>query len=252
MGSISPEGEGDGCSRRDRRPPRRMPGTWPTRAKIASRRCLPWPEVWPRTAGSVARPRAFAPRPGKARSSEANALDVAEAGPGLGLNEARRSTASRLDPKRLEAIADQPGRGRRLARPHRRGHVRVVPPRPNGLEVIAGPRPPGRDLHDLREPTECHRRRRRRSASSRGNAAILRGGKEAAPDSNQALAPDLGRRAGPRAACRSIRPSNWSTTTDRSAVGHLLGMPGPDRPGDPPRRGEPDPPGREPRPKCRS
>src|SRR3954468_22662498 len=156
----------------------------------------------------------------KARSEEilaANARDVAAA-PGYGLNAAAVDRLT-LNPKRIGEMA------RALhevaALPDRVGGVVASSRRPNGLDVTQVRVPLGvifmiyesRPNVTLDAAALCVKS---------GNAAILRGGKEAI-HSNRALhrvlADELAPSGLPNAAVQLV------STTDRAAVGHLLSMP---------------------------
>jgi glutamate-5-semialdehyde dehydrogenase len=147
----------------------------------------------------------------------ANAKDVAAA-PGLGLNAAAVDRLT-LNPKRIDEMA----RALRevAALPDPVGEVVASSRRPNGLEVTQVRVPLGvifmiyesRPNVTLDAAALCVKS---------GNAAILRGGKEAI-HSNRALhrvlADELAPAGLPEAAVQLVQ------TTDRAAVGHLLGMP---------------------------
>lgn len=149
---------------------------------------------------------------------EANARDVAAA-PGLGLNAATVDRLT-LDPKRLDGIA------RALA------EVAALPD-PLGEVIRGGKRPNGLDVAQVRVPLGVvfmiYESRPNVTADAAalclksGNAAILRGGKEAI-HTNRAL---HGAMADPALLARCGLPSDAVQlvgTTDRAAVGHLLGM----------------------------
>jgi len=148
---------------------------------------------------------------------EANALDV-EAAPGLGLNAAAIDRLT-LNPKRIDQMAT--GLLEVAALPDPLGEVIQSSRRPNGLEVTQIRVPLGvvfmiyesRPNVTLDAAALCVKS---------GNAAILRGGKEAI-HSNRALhrilADELARAGLPADAVQLVQ------TTDREAVGHLLRMP---------------------------
>ncbi len=154
------------------------------------------------------------------RSAEilaANALDVA-AGPDFGLNAAAIDRL-RLDPKRLGAIAASLEEVAALPDPV--GEVIRSSRRPNGLDVTQIRVPLGVIfmIYESRPNVTVE------AASlcvKSGNAAILRGGKEAI-HSNRALhrvlADELEPAGLPADAVQLVG------TTDRAAVGHLLAMP---------------------------
>lgn len=156
----------------------------------------------------------------RARSAEilaANALDVA-AGADFGLNAAAIDRL-RLDPKRLEAIAASLEEVAGLPDPI--GEVIRSSRRPNGLDVTQIRVPLGVIfmIYESRPNVTVE------AASlcvKSGNAAILRGGKEAI-HSNRALH---------RVLADELEPAGLPAdsvqlvgTTDRAAVGHLLAMP---------------------------
>lgn len=148
---------------------------------------------------------------------EANAKDVAAA-PGLGLNAAAIDRLT-LNPKRIDDMAR--GLLEVVALPDPVGEVVSSSRRPNGLEVTQVRVPLGvifmiyesRPNVTLDAASLCVKS---------GNAAILRGGKEAI-HSNKALhrvlADELAPAGLPADAVQLVQ------TTDRAAVGHLLGMP---------------------------
>jgi glutamate-5-semialdehyde dehydrogenase len=148
---------------------------------------------------------------------EANARD-SEAGPGLGLNPAAIDRLT-LNPKRLEAIAASLEEVAALPDPV--GEVIASSRRPNGLEVSQVRVPLG-VIFMIFESRPNVTVDAAALCIKSGNAAILRGGKEAI-QSNRALHRVLADELGP-----SGLPSDAVQlvgTTDRSAVGHLLGMP---------------------------
>ena len=147
----------------------------------------------------------------------ANALDVDHA-PGFGLNAAAIDRLT-LNPKRLAAIA---GSLREVvALPDPMGEVVASSRRPNGLDVMQVRVPLGVVfmIYESRPNVTVDAAA---LCVKSGNAAILRGGKEAS-HSNQALARvlvDALEPAGlPRHAVQLVQ------TKDRVAVGHLLAMP---------------------------
>src|SRR3954471_23431048 len=156
----------------------------------------------------------------KMRSGEvlaANARDVA-AGPSYGLNAAAIDRLT-LDPKRIDEMS--------------RALLEVAAlPDPIGEVVASSRRPNGLDVSQVRVPLgvifmiyESRPNVTLDAAAlcvKSGNAAILRGGKEAI-HSNRALhrvlADELAAAGLPGDAVQMVQ------TTDRAAVGHLLGMP---------------------------
>src|SRR5918997_2245670 len=148
---------------------------------------------------------------------EANARDV-EAAPGLGLNPAAIDRLT-LNPKRLDEMA--------------RGLLEVAAlPDPVGEAIVASRRPNGLDVAQIRVPLgvifmifESRPNVTVDAAAlcvKSGNAAILRGGKEAI-HSNRALhrvlADELASSGLPEDSVALVQ------TTDRAAVGLLLRMP---------------------------
>ncbi|WP_422929817.1 glutamate-5-semialdehyde dehydrogenase [Singulisphaera sp. PoT] len=178
--------------------------------------------------------RAMAVAPGKAKNAwltrsaraleeraaeilEANALDV-EAAPGLGLNAAAIDRLT-LNPKRIAQMGA--GLLEVAALPDPLGEVLQSSRRPNGLEVTQIRVPLGvvfmiyesRPNVTLDAAALCVKS---------GNAAILRGGKEAIHSNrilHRILADELERAGLPADAVQLVQ------TTDREAVGHLLRMP---------------------------
>ncbi len=147
----------------------------------------------------------------------ANAQDV-DAGPGLGLNAAAIDRLT-LTEKRLEAIAASLEAV--ADRPDPVGEVIAASRRPNGLDV-AQVRVPLGVIFMIYESRPNVTADAAALCVKSGNAAILRGGKEAI-HSNRALH---------RALADELAPSGLPAdsvqlvaTTDRAAVGHLLGMP---------------------------
>ena len=149
---------------------------------------------------------------------EANARDVAAA-PGFGLNAAAVDRL-RLDAKRLAGIV-------------KAIHEVVALPDPIGEVVRSSRRPNGLDVAQVRVPLGVvfmiYESRPNVTVDAAalclksGNAAILRGGKEAIL-TNRALhramtAPDVVKASGLPAECVQL-----VETTDRAAVGHLLKM----------------------------
>lgn len=184
------------------------------RAKVASRALAIAPgsarNGWLRRSARSIRERS-------AEILEANARDV-EAGPGFGLNDAAIDRLT-LNPKRLEAIAAS------------LEEVAALPD-PVGEAITSSRRPNGLDVSQVRVPLgvifmifESRPNVTVDAASlcvKSGNAAILRGGKEAI-HTNRALHQVLADQLTP-----SGLPSDSVQlvgTTDRAAVGHLLGMP---------------------------
>jgi glutamate-5-semialdehyde dehydrogenase len=184
------------------------------RAKLASRALAIAPgsakNGWLRRSASAIRTRS-------AEILEANAKDVAAA-PGFGLNAAAVDRLT-LNPKRLEAIAFSLEEVASL-------------PDPIGEVIASSRRPNGLDVSQIRVPLgvifmifESRPNVTVDAASlcvKSGNAAILRGGKEAI-HSNLALY---------RVLADELVPSGLPAdavqlvgTTDRAAVGYLLGMP---------------------------
>ncbi len=156
----------------------------------------------------------------RARSSEileANATDVLAA-PGFGLNAAAIDRLT-LNPKRLEAIASSLEEVAGLPDPI--GEVITSSRRPNGLEVSQIRVPLGVIFMIFESRPNVTVDAASLCVKS-GNAAILRGGKEAL-HSNLALyrvlADELEPSGLPRDAVQLVG------TTDRAAVGHLLSMP---------------------------
>ena len=148
---------------------------------------------------------------------EANARDVA-AGPCFGLNPAAIDRLT-LDPKRLEKIAASLEEVAALPDPV--GEVIASSRRPNGLEVSQVRVPLGVVFMIFESRPNVTVDASAICVKS-GNAAILRGGKEAL-HSNLALYRVLADELAP-----SGLPANavqLVATTDRAAVGHLLGMP---------------------------
>ena len=84
-----------------------------------------------------------------------------------------------------------------------------------------GARSAGRHLHDLREPAQRDRRRRRalRQERQRGHPPRRQGGDPLQPGTAPVLADELPPCGLPEHAVQLVR------TTDRAAVGHLLGLP---------------------------
>ncbi len=156
----------------------------------------------------------------RARAAEvlaANARDV-EAGPGFGLNPAAIDRL-RLDPKRLESIAASLEEVAALPDPI--GEVVASSRRPNGLDVTQVRVPLG-VIFMIYESRPNVTVDAAALCLKAGNAAILRGGKEAA-HSNRALH---------RVLADELAPSGLPgdsvqlvLTADRDAVGLLLGMP---------------------------
>ena len=148
---------------------------------------------------------------------EANAEDVAMA-PGLGLNAAAVDRLT-LDAKRIDAIAASLVDVAALPDPI--GEAITASRRPNGLEV-AQVRVPLGVLFMIYESRPNVTVDAAALCLKSGNAAILRGGKEA-NRSNQALhrilADQLGPSGLPEEAVQLV------ATTDRAAVGHLLALP---------------------------
>jgi glutamate-5-semialdehyde dehydrogenase len=156
----------------------------------------------------------------RARSSEileANARDV-EAGPGFGLNAAAIDRLT-LNPKRLESIASSLEEVAALPDPV--GESITSSRRPNGLEVSQIRVPLGVILMIFESRPNVTVDAASLCVKS-GNAAILRGGKEAI-HSNLALHRVLADQLGPSGL--PIDSVQLVATTDRAAVGYLLGMP---------------------------
>ena len=147
----------------------------------------------------------------------ANALDVAN-GPGLGLNAAAIDRLT-LDSKRLANMANTLDEV--AAMPDPIGEVITSSRRPNGLDVSQVRVPLGVVflIYESRPNVTVDAAA---LCVKSGNAAILRGGKEAI-HSNRALhrvlADELAPSGLPEHAVQLV------ATTDRAAVGHLLGMP---------------------------
>ena len=147
---------------------------------------------------------------------EANAEDVALA-PGLGLNAAAVDRL-RLDRKRLDGIAGALVEVAHLPDPV--GEVVESSRRPNGLEVTKVRVPLG-VVFMIYESRPNVTADAAALCVKSGNAAILRGGKEAIHTNkalHRVLADALGRVGLPADAVQLVG------TTDRAAVGHLLAM----------------------------
>jgi glutamate-5-semialdehyde dehydrogenase len=156
----------------------------------------------------------------RARSGEileANARDR-DAAPGLGLNAAAIDRLT-LNPKRIEEMAR--AQSEVAALPDPIGEVVTSSRRPNGLEV-AQVRVPLGVIFMIYESRPNVTLDAAALCVKSGNAAILRGGKEAI-HSNRALhrvlADELAPAGLPGDAVQLVQ------TTDREAVGHLLRMP---------------------------
>ncbi len=184
------------------------------RAKAASRGLAIAPgsakDGWLRRSARAIRERS-------AEILEANARDVA-AGPGFGLNSAAIDRLT-LDPRRLEKIASSLEEVAALPDPV--GEVIAASRRPNGLDVSQVRVPLGVVFMIFESRPNVTVDASAICVKS-GNAAILRGGKEALT-SNLALY---------RVLADGLAPSGLPAdavqlvaTTDRAAVGHLLGMP---------------------------
>ncbi|MEO6810372.1 MAG: glutamate-5-semialdehyde dehydrogenase [Isosphaeraceae bacterium] len=184
------------------------------RAKAASRRLAiasgAAKETWLKRSAEAIRRR-------QSEILDANAQDL-DAAPGYGLNAAAIDRL-RLDPKRLDDIASTLIAVAALPDPI--GEVIASSRRPNGLEVTQVRVPLGVIfmIYESRPNVTID------AASlcvKSGNAAILRGGKEAL-QSNRALhrvlADELEPSGLPADAVQLVQ------TTDRAAVGHLLGLP---------------------------
>jgi glutamate-5-semialdehyde dehydrogenase len=148
---------------------------------------------------------------------EANARDVAEA-PGLGLNAAAVDRLT-LNPKRLDGIADALAEVAALPDPV--GEVIEASRRPNGLEVSKVRVPLGVVfmIYESRPNVTVDAAA---LCVKAGNAAILRGGKEAIRSNlafHKVLADELEPAGLPRDAVQVV------PTIDREAVGHLLALP---------------------------
>jgi len=184
------------------------------RAKAASRALALAPgsakDGWLRRSARAIRARS-------AEILEANARDV-EAGPGFGLNPAAIDRL-RLDPERLEGIAASVEEVAALPDPI--GEVVASSRRPNGLDVTRVRVPLGVVfmIYESRPNVTVDAAA---LCLKSGNAAILRGGKEAA-HSNRALhrvlADELTPSGLPEGAVQIV------ATADRDAIGHLLAMP---------------------------
>jgi glutamate-5-semialdehyde dehydrogenase len=184
------------------------------RARLASRRLAiaqgSAKDGWLRRSAQAIRSRS-------AEILEANARDV-EAGPGLGLNAAAIDRLT-LNPKRLEAIASSLEEVAALPDPI--GEVIASSRRPNGLDVTQVRVPLGVIFMIFESRPNVTVDAASLCVKS-GNAAILRGGKEAIR-SNRALHRVLADELAP---CGLPADSvQLVETTDRAAVGHLLGMP---------------------------
>jgi glutamate-5-semialdehyde dehydrogenase len=184
------------------------------RAKAAARAMAIVPgaakDAWLRRSADAIRRR-------PAEILEANARDVAAA-PGLGLNPAAVDRLT-LDPKRLEGIAA--ALEEIVALPDPVGEVVASSRRPNGLDVMQVRVPLG-VIFMIYESRPNVTADAAALCIKSGNAAILRGGKEAI-HSNRALH---------RVLADALEPSGLPPhavqlvqTTDREAVGLLLGMP---------------------------
>ena len=186
---------------------------WADRAKSASRALAvakgSAKDAWLRRAAAAVRARSGA-------ILEANARDV-EAAPGYGLIAAAVDRLT-LDPKRLEEIAA--ALEAVVGLPDPVGEVIASSRRPNGLDVTQVRVPLGVVLF-LYESRPNVTADAAALCVKSGNAVILRGGKEAI-HSNRALhrvlADELEPSGLPAAAVQLV------PTTDRAAVGHLLGM----------------------------
>ena len=212
-GSKPPRGEGhDGAA--IRRAGNRVPDPG-----YAGKNCRPaawrWLAVRPRTTGWLARLR-----PCERASTEileANARDVAAA-PGLGLNAAAVDRLS-LEARRIDELADSLLQV--LALPDPIGEVVSASRRPNGLEVSQVRVPLG-VIFMIYESRPNVTVDAAALCVKSGNAAILRGGKEAI-HSNRALhrilADELESSGLPEHAVQLV------STIDRDAVGFLLGLP---------------------------
>ncbi len=184
------------------------------RAKLASRRLALAPgsakNGWLRRSAEAIRARS-------AEILEANARDIAAA-PGFGLNAAAIDRLT-LNSNRLAAIATSLEEVASLPDPI--GEAIASSRRPNGLEV-AQIRVPLGVIFMIFESRPNVTVDAASLCVKSGNAAILRGGKEAIL-SNQALyrvlADELAPSGLPSDAVQLVE------TTDRAAVGHLLGMP---------------------------
>ncbi len=184
------------------------------RAKAASKRLAVAPgsakDGWLRRSARAIRSRS-------AEILGANAMDVVE-GPGQGLNPAAVDRLT-LDPNRLEAIAASLEEVAALPDPI--GEVIASSHRPNGLDVTQVRVPLGVIFMIFESRPNVTVDAAALCVKS-GNAAILRGGKEAI-HSNRSLH---------RVLADELVPSGLPAdavllvdTTDRAAVGHLLGMP---------------------------
>jgi glutamate-5-semialdehyde dehydrogenase len=184
------------------------------RAKVASRRLAisqgSAKDGWLRRSARAIRSRAD-------EILAANARDV-EAGPGFGLNAAAIDRLT-LNPKRLESIAASLEVVAALPDPI--GEVIASSRRPNGLEVTQVRVPLGVIFMIFESRPNVTVDAAALCVKS-GNAAILRGGKEAI-HSNRALHRVLAEELAPGGLpADSVQ---LVETTDRAAVGHLLGMP---------------------------
>ena len=146
----------------------------------------------------------------------ANRRDVSAA-PGFGLNAAAIDRLT-LDSKRLEAIAR--GLLEVAALPDPIGELTNASRRPNGL-AVAQTRVPLGVIFMIFESRPNVTADAAALCVKSGNAVILRGGKEAI-HSNRALAQVLTDELEPAGLPRDA--VQLVATTDRSAVGHLLGM----------------------------
>ena len=185
-----------------------------TRAKLASRRLALSPgsakDGWLRRSAASLRSRA-------GEVLGANARDVA-AGPDFGLNDAAIDRL-RLDPRRVEAIAESLESVAALPDPI--GEVVTSSRRPNGLDVTQVRVPLGVIFMIFESRPNVTVDAASLCVKS-SNAAILRGGKEAA-HSNRALHRILTDELAPS----GLPPDavQLVATADRAAVGHLLDLP---------------------------
>ncbi len=148
---------------------------------------------------------------------DANAQDVADA-PALGLNAAAIDRLT-LNPKRIHAIADALEEVAALPDPI--GEVVEASRRPNGLEVSKVRVPLG-VIFMIYESRPNVTVDAAALCVKAGNAAILRGGKEALRSNlalHRILADELEPAGLPRDAVQVV------PTIDRAAVGHLLALP---------------------------
>ena len=150
---------------------------------------------------------------------EANRLDLAAA-PGFGLTDAPDGPACGSLPRGSRRLSAAWKRWWRLPEPI--GEVISSSIRPNGLEVQKVRVPLG-VIFFIYESRPNVTADAAALCVKSGNAVILRGGKEAAAF-QRGDRRDPGRSGRRQPACPAT-PCNWSTTTDREAVGHFCACP---------------------------